>query len=304
MKRTFTLLLIGLVVLASAGCRNSSDDTQTSVQSLSGSSSQATLSSDERPADLDSLHMDSPASDTSASASVSSAIVISGTPADNIIGCPGNTIQVNSSEKITIIPDIAEVVYSVRTENKEAATCQQNNSEAVAQVIELLKGLGIKETSIQTSDYYMHPIYSYKNNTTKVVGYEATTTLTVSDLAIDGLGEILAQSVSTGINTIQSITYQASKYDECYQEALTAAINSAYQKAEGMATAAGCSIGHVISIQETSGYSEARYTDYARVGQLNAAKEQALADSSASIMPGEIEVEAEIVVEYQLVYTK
>ena len=223
---------------------------------------------------------------------------------NNVIGYPGNTIQVNSSEKVTVIPDIAEVVYAVRTEDKEAATCQQNNNEAVAQVIELLKGLGIKETSIQTSDYYMHPIYSYKNNTTKVVGYEATTTLTVSDLAIDGLGDILTQSVSTGINTVSSITYQASKYDECYQEALTAAINSAYQKAEGMAAAAGCSIGHVISIQETSGYSEARYTDYARVGQLNAAKEQALADTSASIMPGEIEVEAGIVVEYQLVYTK
>lgn len=295
MKRIFTLLLIGLTTLTFAGCG------KISSEAPSGSSSQTYSSSAGQTSD--SMHIDSAATpNSSAPASVSSAIEISGGPADNIIGYPGNTIQVNSSEKVTVTPDIAEVVYSVRTENKEAAACQQSNNEAVAQVIELLKGLDIKETSIQTSDYYMHPIYSYKNNTTKVVGYEATTTLTVSDLSIDGLGDILTQSVSTGINTVQSITYQASKYDECYQEALTAAINSAYQKAEGMAAAAGCSIGRVISIQETSGYSEARYTDYARTNQLNAAKEQALADTSAGIMPGEIEVEAGIMVEYQLVY--
>lgn len=304
MKRILPLLLTVLVVIVSAGCGKSCAGTQAFAQSPTNSSSQASFTSEGQYTDSSYLQTESTFPDTAAPVSVSSAIEISGTPVNSIIGYPGNTIQVNSSEKVTVIPDIAEVVYAVRTEDKEAATCQQNNNDAVTQVIALLMNMGISETSIQTSDYYMHPIYSYKNNTTKVVGYEATTTLTVSDLAIDGLGEILAQSVSTGINTIQSITYQASKYNECYQEALTAAINSAYQKAEGMATAAECSIGHVISIQETSGYSEARYTDYARVGQLNAAKEQALADSSASIMPGEIEVEAEIVVEYQLVYTK
>lgn len=299
MKKNLILLLIGLSLVTFTGCgtfsTNSEDTSPNSASSYA--TPEETLSSAIPPA----------SSDTSSNipaASVSSAIEIAATPTDNIIGYPGNTIRVNSSEKVTVIPDIAEVVYSVRTETKEASDCQQNNNDAVAQVIQLLMNLGIKETSVQTSDYYMHPIYSYKNNTTKVVGYEATTTLTVTDLPIDDLDNILTQSVVSGINTINSITYQASKYDECYSEALTAAINSAYQKAETMALAAGCHIGHVISIEETSGYSEARYTDYARVGQLNAAKEEALADSAKSIMPGEIEVEAGIVVEYQLVYIK
>lgn len=299
MKRNLLLLLIGLCLFTFTGCSTSpinSEDTSSHPAS-SHTTQDEVLSSVIPPADFD-VSLNTP------TASVSSAIEIAATPTDNIIGYPGNTIRVNSSEKVTVIPDIAEVVYSVRTENKEAAVCQQNNNDAVTQVIQLLMNLGIKETSIQTSDYYMHPIYSYKNNTTKVVGYEATSTLTVTDLPIDDLDDILAQSVTSGINTVQSITYRAGKYDECYHEALSAAINSAYQKAETMAMAAGCHIGHVISIEETSGYSEARYADYARVGQLNAAKEEALADSAKSIMPGEIEVEASIVVEYQLVYSK
>ncbi len=280
MSKKLILLTICFILLLTTGCNHT---TASHPQAPSGQVPQTGSASPSLPAE-------------------NTAIEISGKPADNIIGYPENTIQVNSSETVKVIPDMAEVVYAVRSEHTEAATCQANNNEAASQVITLLKQLGIAETSIQTSDYYMHPIYSYRNNTTKVVGYEATTTLTVSDLPIDGLSDILTRSVSTGINTIQSITYQASKYDECYQTALTEAISSAYEKANAMANATGCTIGHVISIQETSGYSEARYTDYAGTNQLNAAKEEALADMATKMMPGEISVEASIIVEYQLLY--
>mgnify|MGYP002511345662 CR=1 FL=1 len=213
-----------------------------------------------------------------------------------------NSISVNSSEKVTVVPDIAQVEYSVRTEAGDAAACQQKNTEAVSQVIELLKTLNVDEASIQTSDYYMNPVYNYSGNTPRVTGYEAVTTLTVSDLPIDGLDKILSQSVSNGINTIRSITYQASKYDESYQQALTAAVESAHRKAEALADAAGCQVGSVINIRETSGYSQERYSDYALTGRYAAAKqEMSMAmEDSAGIMPGEIQVEASIVVEYQI----
>lgn len=214
------------------------------------------------------------------------------------------SITVNSSEAVTIVPDIAEVVYSVRTNSSTAAGCQQENSESVSKVIDLLKELGVEEKSIQTSDFYMRPVYNYSGNTPRVTGYEATTTLTVSDLNIEGLGDLLSKSVSSGINTVESITYQASEYDQSYQEALTKAVNMAYEKAQVLAAASGASVGSVVYIQETSGYSQARYTDYASANMLNAVKEMrsesALADT-AGVMPGEIEVAASVVVEYQLV---
>lgn len=216
---------------------------------------------------------------------------------------PYNTVTVISSENVSVVPDIAEVVYSVRTKDNEAAGCQQKNSESVSQVIALLESLGVEETSIQTSDYYMNPIYNYSGSTPRLTGYEAVTTLTVSDLPIDNLENILSQSVSGGINTVQSITYQASRYDESYQEALKKAVASGYEKAKVLADASGARVGNVISIQETSGYSQARYTDYARSNMMNsygAMKEAALEDSAA-IMPGEIQVEAGIIIEYQLI---
>lgn len=215
-----------------------------------------------------------------------------------------NSITVNSSEKVTVVPDIAQIEYAVRTEAANAAACQQKNTEAVSQVIALLTAQSIDETSIQTSDYYMNPVYNYSGNTPRVTGYEAITTLTVSDLPIDRLDEILSESVSGGINSIRSITYQASHYDESYQEALTAAVACARKKAEVLAAAAGCSVGRILNITETSGYSQARYSDQALVNKLRSSAEKeelagAVADS-AGIMPGEIQVEASIIAEYQI----
>ncbi len=213
------------------------------------------------------------------------------------------SVTVGSSEMVSVTPDMAEVVYSVRTESGTAADCQQKNAASVTQVTELLKNLGVKDTSIQTSDFSMRPVYNYSGNTARITGYEAETVLTVSDLKIDSLGEILSQSVSSGINTVQSITYQASNYDQSYQDALTKAVDMAHQKADVLAAASGAKVGRVLSIRETSGYTQARYVDSASVNALNARKEMALADAAedmAQIMPGEIAVEASVTIEYEL----
>ncbi len=211
-----------------------------------------------------------------------------------------DTISVNSIEQVAVIPDIAEVVYAVRTEAKDAASCQQQNNTDVNNVISLLKSLGIDETAIQTSDYYMYPIYNYSGNTQKLTGYEASTSLTVSKLPIDNLGDILAESVKAGINNIQSITYQSSKYDEAYSNALKLAMESAGAKASALAEAGNCSLGNVVGVRENSNYSEARYTDHALSSKMREAGSLALESSmeDTSIMPGEINIEVNITVDY------
>lgn len=279
MKKASFLLTTGLILALITGCAASSSgsNTPSKEQRASGDTAEA-QNQPEDPADSQRLP------DTFLSTAYNT-----------------NSISVNSSEKVTVVPDIAQVEYSVRTQASDAASCQQKNTESVSQVIGLLKSLNVDEASIQTSDYYMNPVYNYSGNTPRVTGYEAITTLTVSDLPIDGLDEILSQSVSEGINTIRSITYQASKYDESYQQALTAAVASARQKAQALADAAGCQVGSVINIKETSGYSQERYSDSALAGRYAAKQEMSLAmEDGAGIMPGEIQVEASIVVEYQI----
>lgn len=211
-----------------------------------------------------------------------------------------NTITVNSTESITVVPDIAEITLAVRTEHTDAAKCQQNNSDEVNQVIDTLTGLGIEESSIQTTDYYLSPLYSYANNTQKIRGYEATKTLLLSNLAIDTLGDLLKQAVQAGVTNIQSISYLSSQYDASYQEALRLAMQTSRTKAQVLAEAGGCSLGAVVGVQENSNYSDARYSDNQLASKMRASgtTEELLSDSSIQVMPGEIDVEVHITVEY------
>ena len=56
-----------------------------------------------------------------------------------------HTITVNSSEQISIVPDIAQIVYAINTQKPSAADCQKENTASVTQVIELLKNSASKK---------------------------------------------------------------------------------------------------------------------------------------------------------------
>ena len=214
-------------------------------------------------------------------------------PAEETAG----SVTVNSTEQVSVVPDIAEIVYSIRTQSSDAQTCQEENSSTSDQVVAVLKQLGVAENSIRTTGYYLNPVYDWSGSMQVLTGYEAVTTLTISDLPMDQVGEILTQSVDAGVNDIQSISYLSSKYDDAYQEALSLAVAAARKKADAMVQAEGYAVGEILSLQETSGYSEARYNDTALAQSTMSA---AAGNESVSIMPGELDIEASVVVEFSM----
>ena len=93
-------------------------------------------------------------------------------------------ITVTSQEKIKAEPDIAEITYSVYSQAADASTCQSENQTDLDAVLALLKEKGIADTSVQTSDLGLNPIYDWDNGK-KITGYEMTTEVVVSDVAIE-----------------------------------------------------------------------------------------------------------------------
>ncbi len=210
------------------------------------------------------------------------------------------SVTVNSTEQVSVVPDIAEIVFSIQTQGSDAQGCQEDNDAASAQVIACLTQLGVAEASIRTTGYYLNPVYDWSGSIQLLTGYEAMTTLTVSDLPMEQVGEILTQSVNAGVNNIQSISYLSSNYDAAYQEALSLAVAAARTKADALAQAEGYTVGEILSVQETSGYTQARYNDSA-LEQYSTAR---VTDKSMSIMPGELEIEASVVVEFSMQKTQ
>jgi len=137
-----------------------------------------------------------------------------------------NTIQVNSTEGVKVVPDMAQVNFAVLSQAGDPKACQENNSKDTSSVIEFLKNSGIDEKSIQTSSYGLEPMYDWNNTGQQITGYQMRTSITVSDLPIDQVGTMLSSSVEAGINCIDSVNYLSSKYDENYREALKKAVEA------------------------------------------------------------------------------
>lgn len=210
-----------------------------------------------------------------------------------------NVITVSSRETVKVVPDIAQIVFAVYTQAADAKSCQAQNGEDLDKVLEVLKKSGIEETSIRTSGYGLNPVYDWNTGKT-ITGYEMTTEVTVSDLPLDQVGNLLTTCVDSGINSIQSVDYLSSQYDQNYDEALKKSIETAKTKAEAIAAAGNCTLGGIVHVEEISNYSTARYNGYQAAA---AAKQESLAADMA-VMPGEVDVEAAVSVEFEIVPAK
>lgn len=204
-----------------------------------------------------------------------------------------STIQVQSTEEVKVVPDIAEISFAISTQANDPKECQSKNSEDLDKVIAFLKNTGIDEKSIQTSNFGLEPIYDWNAGQT-ITGYQMRTSIIVSDLPIGQVGDLLASSVNAGVNNIDSVSYLSSKYDETYQEALKKAISATKVKAQAMAEASGSKLGNISNIEEISNYGPARYTDYSAAGT-------AQTESKAmAVEPGQISVQAQVTVTYKI----
>ncbi|XBX08897.1 SIMPL domain-containing protein [Enterocloster clostridioformis] len=210
-----------------------------------------------------------------------------------------NVITVTGREEVKVVPDMARIEYAVYTREDTAAACQEKNASDLNAAIETLKGLGVEETSIQTSSYGLSPIRNWNSDKQEITGYEMTTNLTVSDIPIDNTGTIIAKSVAAGVNGINSVSYFSSSYDASYQEALKGAMAVAQAKAQALAEAGAKTLAGVVHVEEFGYQPDTRYASYNSGGSAKMAA-VALEDAGAPVMPGQVSVEAQVTVSYEL----
>ena len=194
-----------------------------------------------------------------------------------------NRITVSGMEEVKAVPDMAQIQYSVYTQAATAQECQEENAKNVNQTLETLKGLGVEEKSIQTSDYGLSPIYDWNSGRQKITGYQMSTSITVSDIPVENAGKIITASVASGVNELDSVQYLCSDYDEKYQEALKMAVEMTVVKA--------------VNISEDGYYPQARYNTAGA-----SAKQMMMEDAAADmgVMPGEVSIEAQVSVTFEM----
>lgn len=204
------------------------------------------------------------------------------------------TLTVTGSGIATVTPDKASIAIGVQTADSSSKTAQDKNSKDVNNVIGALLDYGVKEKDISTSSFDLYANYDYSKDVSELTGYTATTLLTVKNLDVKDVGELLEKAAEAGVNQVNGISFDYTETEAAYDKALDAAMDRAQEKAEKLAAREGCRLGKILSVSEGDSNGSAAYTG------ARAYKESAMADGGMNVMPGESDVTATVTVTYQL----
>ena len=133
-----------------------------------------------------------------------------------------------------------------------------------------------------------------------MIGYQMNTQVTVTDVAVEDVGSLLSNGVNEGANEIYSVSYFSSQYDTAYGDALAKAVDAAKAKGTVLAEASGKALGEVLNVEE---YQDDQYGRYVSSSINMSRASGAVAEATMAdmgVMPGEMDVEAVIRVEFAL----
>ncbi len=200
------------------------------------------------------------------------------------------TVTVSGVGAASAVPDMAEISTGVVTQAPTAAQALAASSQAMEALLRSLESLGIAERDIQTTNVSVSPQRRQDRDGRPgdIVGYEVVNQVHVKvrDLAL--LGRVLDQQVAQGANSIQGIRFGLRDPVPLTDEARKRAIADARRRAELYATAAGLTLGRVLSVQE-AGTVSPRPEPMGRVMM-----------SAVPVAAGEQEIQVSVTVTYAL----
>lgn len=164
-------------------------------------------------------------------------------------------ITVTGEGRVEAPPDLATFSLGVTTQAATAAEAMAANALQLATVLEQLRAAGIEERDLQTSGLALNPDWRQPEGEAdaRIVGYIAINTLTVRVRALDTLGGLLDRAISNGANTFNGLSFGLADSSSALDEARKRAVQDAMARARLLTSAAGVTLGPVVSITETAG---------------------------------------------------
>lgn len=144
--------------------------------------------------------------------------------------CENNRVRVFGQGIVNVMPDAAQVVIGIVTENVELESAQGDNARITSQVIDSIRGGGVLPQYIQTQNYNIRPNYDYINGKQVFRNYEVTNSLNILIRNINSVGEVIDTAVKNGANLISGVNFIVSDAKRHYNEALRLALEDAQNK--------------------------------------------------------------------------
>ncbi len=177
--------------------------------------------------------------------------VQAGGPSEAVAPEEQNAISVTGEGKVSVEPDMAEIIIGVESRAPTAKEAASQNSEDMNEVMAVLEGMGIAEEDIQTVDYSIRADIDYRGDEgPKVVGYVVDNAVRVKVRDLDLVGDLLDEVMEAGANNIYGITFTLEDPRPFQEQAREMAVADARSKAQQLAEAADVRLGALLSLSE------------------------------------------------------
>jgi uncharacterized protein YggE len=163
-------------------------------------------------------------------------------------------ITISSQGSVKVVPDAVRISASstnVAATSKEALAATAKTTAAVRTALTAAK---IDKKDISTQSVSVFPEYKYDNNTSVLIGYRASQTLTIVVRAAATAGDVVDAIVAAGGDSLQlsGATPFVLDNTKAATAARTAAVKNARAKAASYATLLGVKLGKVTYLVENS----------------------------------------------------
>lgn len=167
------------------------------------------------------------------------------------------TVSVNGHGSVAVPPDTASVVVGVTITEETLSAAQETASTQMAAIIDTLRAQGIADEDIQTVNYSVNVIQTFDQQgmPSEVSQFQVSNQVNVTIRDLEQVGPILDAAVDAGANSIYGVNFYVEDTSTVASEARRLAVEDARARAEEFASAAGMSLGSVVSITETFGPS-------------------------------------------------
>jgi uncharacterized protein YggE len=164
-----------------------------------------------------------------------------------------NVLTFSGEAEVRVVPDIANISFSVREEGEDASVAEDVVSEKVSVILDLLDDEGVDEKDIRTQNYNTSPRYDWVDGERILKGYVVNQSISVIVRDIDDAGDIVSLLIDNGADSLNGPQFEVED-DEFYErEARRQAIAAAKEKAEELADDLGVRLIRIVSFNENGG---------------------------------------------------
>ena len=205
------------------------------------------------------------------------------------------SISIYGEGRIFVKPDIGRINLGVTSEAKTVDAAQQEATEISNRIYAAIKGEGVEEKDIKTTNYSIAPIYNYPDGIQKLRGYQVSQNFEVKIRNLSNSGKIISVATAAGANQVGGLSFTTEDPAALTAEARAKAIEDAKKKGNELAQKLGLKLGRIISFYEFTPVGPIFYENLAGKGG-----DLARPVAAPEISVGENEIVVNVTITYQI----